>query len=259
MSLPKVLVLDIETAPIEAYVWGLWEQNVGLDMIKSDWTILSYCAKWLDKKGLIYRDVREQKDVRNDKHLLGDLWTLLNEAEIVVAQNGQKFDIKKINARLIQAGFPPYAPLRVVDTMLAARRHFGFSSNKLAFLSDKLTSSPKSSHKKFPGFELWAECLKGNLAAWNEMEKYNKRDVVATEQLYVRLRPWIHNHPNLGAYQVPTKEHACPKCASTATQKRGLSVTQQGQYHRYQCQKCGGWSRGKERVLATTDRMKLNA
>lgn len=261
MSSPRILTLDIETLPVEAYVWGIWDVNVNLDMIKTDWTIASYCAKWLGSKELIYADTggRGTGKVRDDGNLLAQLWRLLNEADIVVAQNGIKFDIKKINARLIGAGWPPYAPVRVVDTLVAARKHFGFTSNKLAFTSELLTNTPKSSHKRFPGFELWKECLADNPKAWAEMKKYNCRDVIATEKLYKALRPWISNHPNMGAYTATTKEHACPKCGSDKTQKRGIAVTQQGSYHRYQCLSCSGWSRGKERVMPIKDQRKLLA
>jgi hypothetical protein len=260
MTEPKVLILDIETSPVEAYVWGLYDQNVGLEQIKSEWSVLAFCAKWLGEKGLIYEDTsgRGEKKVRDDHALLANLWDLLNTADIVVAQNGIKFDIKKINARLIMHGYPPYAPIRVVDTLVAARRIFGFTSNKLAWTSKYLTDAPKSDHRKFPGFELWIECLKDNPAAWAEMKKYNQRDVVATEQLYFRLRPWITNHPNMGTYKALNGgKSSCPKCGSPKLQKRGTAVTQAGQYQRFQCGACAGWSRGKTTLVQVEERKAL--
>lgn len=254
----KLLVLDIETSPIEAYVWALWDQNVGLDFIKTEWTILSYAAKWVGKGPVIYQDTSGHGPdrVRDDKKLVGEIHTLLDEADIVVAQNGQRFDIKKINARLIQHGLGPYSPIRIIDTMLVAKKHFGFTSNKLEWMSKYLTDSPKEKHKKFPGFELWLECLKDNPAAWAEMKKYNKRDVVATEKLYLRQRPWIANHPNAGVYttsELPT----CPKCGNSTMIRRGTAATQQGRYQRYQCTNCGGWSRGKQMLMPLPKRKSL--
>lgn len=259
MSPPRVVTLDIETAPLESYTWGLWDQNVGLDMVKAEWTILAYAAKWHGTKGVIYNDAggRGVLKVRDDRHLLRGLWAVLNDADLVVAQNGKKFDIKKINARLVMAGLPPYAPVRVIDTLQAAKTVFGFTSNRLEWMSKHLTNTPKSAHKKFPGFELWRECLADNPAAWAEMKKYNIRDVVATEKVYEKLRPWITNHPNMGAYSPTTAAHSCPKCQSAATQKRGVAVTQHGRYHRFQCNACGGWSRGKEMVVGKAERMKM--
>lgn len=253
--MPKILTVDIETAPIEAYTWGIWDVNVGLEQIKTEWSILSYAAKWLGKKSIIYADTggRGKNKVRDDKPLLKGIWSLLDEADIVVAQNGQRFDVKKINARLIMSGFGPYSPIRVVDTLLVAKKHFGFTSNKLAWMSKYLTEAKKSEHKKFPGFELWTECLADNPKAWAEMAKYNKLDVIATEQLYLKQRPWITGHPNLASYS-PSFEHVCPNCGSKNVTKNGFRTMQQGRYQRFFCHDCGAWSRGKQNLINQTNR-----
>jgi len=258
MSNPKILTLDLETAPMEVSAWGLWDQNIGLDMVMSDWSILSFCAKWLGSNKLIYADTsgRGAANVRDDSPILTMLWELLDEADIVVAQNGMKFDIKKVNSRFLEKGYKPYSPIRVVDTLVVARKYFGFSSNKLAWLSEKLTDTPKSAHKKFPGFELWSECLKDNADAWKEMRKYNQRDVVATEKLYLTLRPWIVNHPNVGAY-AEDEFPICPKCGCAELQRRGHSLTQNGKYQRFQCNGCGGWSRAKQTDFSVEKRKTL--
>lgn len=258
MTKPHILVIDIETSPIEALVWDLWDQNVSLDAIQSDWTILAYCAKWLDKKTLVYESTggRGADKVRDDSVLLKGLWNLLDYADIVVAQNGNRFDVRKINARLLLAGFGPYSPIRVIDTLSVSKKYFGLSSHKLAWLSKLLTDTPKLDHRNYPGFELWTECLKDNPKAWKEMERYNKRDVIACEQLYLRQRPWIKDHPNIGAYSGKT-EHECPKCGSKKVQKRGTSITQNGRYARYQCSSCGGWSRSKSTILTREQRESL--
>lgn len=258
--MPKLLVLDIETAPLESWTWGLWEQNVGLDQIQTEWSILSYAAQWYGtpKTRVMYQDTsgRGPKLVRDDSQLLKSLWTLLDQADIVIAQNGQRFDLKKINARMIMHGMKPYSPVRVVDTLLVAKKHFAFTSNKLAWTSKYLTTTPKSEHKKFPGFELWTECLKDNPKAWAEMKKYNIQDVIATGKLYTKLLPWIQNHPNVSAYSF-TEVPACPKCGSTKQQKRGEQVLQNGRYQRYQCMSCGGWSRGKVMLLPLSKRRSM--
>ena len=247
MSKPRIATVDIETSPLESYTWGIWEQNVGLDQIKTEWSILSYAWKWLGEKKVIYQDTggRGLRNVRADRHLVGQLHTLLDEADIVVAQNGSRFDIKKINARMIMQGHGPYSPVRVIDTLAVAKKHFGFTSNKLEWQSKYLTDTPKSKHRKFPGFELWQECLNDNPAAWAEMKKYNVQDVIATEKLYLRQRPWIENHPNVGTYSTDDQT-CCPKCGSANVQKAGTKVLQLGSYQRYHCRDCGGWSRGKQ-------------
>lgn len=257
---PKILIIDIETAPIEALVWRLFDVNISLDQITKEWSVLSFAAKWLGSKRIIYSDTSGSgaSKIREDKELLKQIWKLLDEADWVVAQNGTSFDVKKINARLIEHGFGPYSPIRVIDTLSAAKRHFGFTSNKLAWMTEHLTDHPKSKHKEFPGFELWVECLKDNAKAWREMKKYNIQDILGTEKLYLRLRSWIAQHPNIGTYMA-AGIHVCPKCGSKEVQKRGEQVTQAGRYQRYQCNDCGGWSRGRDMLLSLAKRRKILA
>lgn len=258
VTYPRILTFDIETAPLRALTWGIWEQNISLDQIEDDWSILCYCAKWYGEKELIYDYTggRGKNKVRDDKKLVFGLRNLLDEADIVVAQNGLNFDLKKVDMRLLIHGYKPYSPVKVVDTMLVTKHRFAATSTKLAYLSKTLTDTPKDEHKAFPGFELWLECLRDNPKAWAEMKKYNCRDVVATEKVYKRLLPWIKNHPNVGAY-IQDKERRCTKCGSKDLQRRGYALTMQNSYPRYQCNDCGGWLRGKQTELAREVRKSL--
>lgn len=232
---PRVLVVDIETAPILAYTWGIWDQNVGLNQIKSDWYILSYAAKWLDSKTTIQDDQRKAKRIDDDKKLMKGLWKLLDEADIVITQNGKSFDIKKINARFIANNMKPTSSFKQIDTKLLAKKHFGFTSNSLEYMSDKLcTKYKKLKHKKFPGMELWTECLKGNKKAWKCMAEYNIHDVLATEELYKKLIPW-DNSVNFNAYS----EEAVCSCGSTRFSRNGYAYMSTGRYQRFICKKCG--------------------
>jgi uncharacterized protein YprB with RNaseH-like and TPR domain len=196
------LIIDIETSPIEGYVWGTWKQNLSVEQIKSDWSILSYAAKWADESKVFYQDTggRGVDKVRDDSILLPGLWKLLDEADRIVAQNGARFDVKKINWRFAVTGYEPPSAFRIYDTLLASRRLFAATSHKLAWLSEKLTDTPKSKHRKYPGWELWLECLKDNPAAWAEMKKYNIQDIRATEKVWKRQQSFIRNRAMLGTY-----------------------------------------------------------
>ena len=238
-KVPKVLVWDIETAPIKAWTWGIWEANIGLNQIIEDWSVMAVAWKWLGEKKVHYMDTR--KDPRNDSELLATIWKLLNEADFAVGQNSIKFDTRKINARLIQNGYGPYAPVRHIDTMRQAKATGMFTSNKLEFLSKTLTDTPKSAHGKYPGFALWAAALAGDVKAWNEMRRYNIRDVEATEQLYLKLRPWDKQHPSFVPYMEDAGQHRCTRCGSTDLIKKGKRFTNAGEYTRLKCLGCGGW------------------
>lgn len=251
MTGPKILHLDIETAPIESYHWSLWKQNIGLVQIQVDWTVLSFCAWWEHdaanvggRKKIIYMDVSEQDDFRDDSLLLARLWELLDEADFMVAQNGKRFDLKKIKARMVLMGMPPPSPLIVIDTMLIAKDAFAFTSNKLEYMADKMSPVKKRKHAEFSGFELWVECLKGNPRAWRQMRLYNIDDVRSLREVYLRLRPWAVGHPNLAAFY-PDDTTRCPKCGSDDVHERGFTYTQTGKYQRMHCGGCGGWSRSR--------------
>ena len=88
----KVLLLDIETSPMLGYIWGLWDNNVSLNMLKSDWHLLSFSAKWLydAPENTIYMDQRNAKNIEDDTKLLKKLWELLDEADICLTQQQLK-------------------------------------------------------------------------------------------------------------------------------------------------------------------------
>lgn len=242
---PKILIVDIETAPVLGYVWGLWQQNLGLEQIVEDWFILSFAAKWLGQNKIFYHDQSKSPDLEDDLSILEKLWKLLDEADIVVAHNGKKFDVKKINTRFVLKGLGVPSPYKVVDTLIIAKQNFAFTSNKLAFLTEKLCQTQKLNHGQFPGFTLWKELMKGNRKAWKECKEYNIVDVLSLEELYLKLRPWDKFHPNLGVYD-PKPGHQCSKCQSHNLSPRGFTYTQVGKYQRYRCDDCGGWSRDRK-------------
>ena len=252
----KMLFIDIETAPILGYVWSLWKQNVGLNQIKEDWYIMSFCAKWAGDDEIIYEDGRDTPE--DDYSMLLSLHKLLDEADYVVAHNGDRFDIKKIKARMILNGLTPPSPFRSIDTLKIAKKEFAFTSNKLAYLTDKLCKTKKLDHAKFAGFSLWTECLRGNEEAWNEMREYNVVDVVSLEELYEVLRPWSSMHPNINA-ETDSDTVACPKCGSESIVKRGFVHTNKGRFQRYKCNCCGGWSSATTTINTKEKRASLLA
>lgn len=256
---PRVLLFDIETAPILGYVWGLWENNVGLNQINSDWHLLSWSAKWLDDppSTTMYMDQRGVKNIEDDRKILKGIWDLLDQADIVITQNGRAFDQKKLNARFILSGLQPPSSYKHIDTKVIAKRHFAFTSNKLEYMSDKLcTKYKKLKHGKFSGFELWRECLADNPEAWKEMEKYNKYDVLALEELYKKLRPW-DGSINFNLYR-EDHEHIC-SCGCDELKKNGYVYTNIGKYQRYKCLDCGTESRDKINLLTEEKRAALHS
>jgi len=245
MKSPRILFLDVETAPKIAYVWRTYKENVSVEQLVSDTHLLSYAAKWFGDKRVLYSDQSRAKSLTNDTRLLMEIHDLLDEADIVVAHNGQAFDLPFVLTRMAGYDILPPSSFRQIDTYRVAKKQFGFTFNKLEFLAKALKCKTlKNPHKKFPGIELWKECLSRNQVAWAEMRKYNIDDVLALEEIYLKLRPWIEGHPNVGNYMDTTRP-VCPKCGGVV-ERRGTAYTQTGQYTKYRCTDCGGYSRGRQ-------------
>lgn len=241
---PKILLFDLETTPMEAYVWGIWDQNIGLNMIKEESTILSWSAKWLGDDKIMYDDVYGQKNLRDDKRIVKSLVELIDEADIVVGHNSDSFDVKVMNARIIKNGLKPPSSYKRMDTKKMAKKHFRFLSNKLQYLTDSLcTTYKKSSHGKFPGFSMWKECLKGNKEAFQEMKEYNILDVTSLEELFVQMLPW----ESASIFNSYKSNDSC-SCGSHKFKKAGFAHTTTAKYQKYKCKKCGAESRGTENL-----------
>lgn len=253
VSGPKILHIDIETSLMLVQAWGIGKQFVAYDDIVQDWNILSYCAKWHGVNTVLYDDLREQSNPIKDKRLCTGLAKVLTEADVAVAHNGKKFDIRKIRARMSMNKLPPIPDTRIVDTLIESRKCFAHTSHKLAYLSTHFGDDGlrKLDHGKFAGKALWRECQRGNLAAWEEMKKYNVVDVLAMESMYSELRGWFQGAQNLGVFQASHDGHSCPNCGSDNVQQRGLRHTQVSVYNRYKCNECGAWSRGRTKVHDT--------
>lgn len=264
LETPKILVFDIETAPCLSYHWGLWQQNIGLNMMVRDWAVISWSAKWVGEDDVMYQDCREHFDGSalsihsdiNDKGILESIWELLNAADIVVTQNGKKFDVKKLNARFLHHGMKPPSSYKHIDTLQIAKRHFAFTSNKLEYMTDRFcTKYKKLTHGKFPGFTLWKECQLGNGEAWDEMEEYNQYDVLSLEELVFVLAPWSNQMPSLDMYH-GENDNVC-FCGNHEWEHTGYAYTNLSKFDKFACTNCGAEKRGRANLLTKEKRESL--
>ena len=241
MNEPNILFFDLETAPNKAYVWSLWNELRSMDYIASQWYVLCWSAKWLGDKEILSAGIESGSD--DDRKIMQKLWKLLDEADIVVAHNGKKFDCRRVNARFIANGMTPSSPYRVVDTLQMAKKHFFFTSNRLNDLGIFLKLGKKV---KTGGFELWKKCMEGDRKAWAKMMRYCNQDVKLLEKIYLKLLPFMSGHPNLAVYK---DRVVCGKCGNSRVHYRGFAYTNSCKYRRFRCTKCGGWGRDKKNKL----------
>lgn len=246
-STPKVLFFDLETAPNLAYVWGHYEQNVIRHV--QEWFVLCAGYRWAHETRthvIAQPDFNGYSPACNDdSQVVQALWQLFDQADILVAHNGDRFDVKKANARFVEQGLTPPSPYKTVDTLKVARQQFMFNSNKLGDLATHLGLGGKA--PTF-GFDTWTGCMAGDTTAWARMTKYCKRDIDLLVSVYLRLRPWMKSHPNLNVF---TGLSNCPTCGHHKLMKRGMAHTRTMTYQRYCCQGCGAYSRGRAAATVT--------
>jgi DNA polymerase elongation subunit (family B)/uncharacterized C2H2 Zn-finger protein len=245
IQMPNILVLDIETAPIKASIWGLWNQNIYIDQIISNWFMLTWSASWLGSPDMMSDKLTGKESLEeDDSRIVKSLWHLLNDADIIIAHNGKKFDIPKIKARCLIHGLLPTSFYQQIDTLLVARKEFGFSSNKLDALAKQLGVGCKIKTT----FELWTRCINGDESALEEMSTYNNEDVRVLEKVYLKLRPYIKNHPNVTLYDDDITTHRCPTCGEIGLHEEDYYYTTVGQFQVYRCESCGALSRSRKAI-----------
>lgn len=230
----RTLLLDVETAPLTVYCWGLREQDISLDQVIDTSYVMCWSAKWLGTDHMMF----ERTWIRgaSGKAMIKHIHSLLNEADAVITYNGLKFDVPVLNREFIVHDLAPPSPCEHIDLIKTARSQFRFASNKLDHLAKELGLGSKAPHD---GFMTWIRCMDLEPEAWECMTSYNKHDVVILERLYHRLLPWIK--PTHCA--IKDGSLACPRCESRQYQSRGKAFTKTRVYTRYQCKACHGWFR----------------
>lgn len=258
-GLPKILLFDVETAPMEVFVWSLRQHGwISPENVQKDWSILTWSAKWLFDSEIMSAKVHPMDAfLREDRSVIEPIWNLFDKADIIIAHNGARFDVRKLNARFAIYNLDPPMPYRVIDTLRVTKRQFELSSYKLDYVN-KLFGLTQKGH---PGYQTWKDCVCGNQLiagpALDKLEEYCKRDVRILEDLYLQLRPWIKSHPNVALF-IDTDQTICTNCGSEDLDWHGKYYTPAGRYKAFRCDNCGAIGRSRYSDLTPAERKKLN-
>lgn len=249
----RILLYDIETAPALVWVWNQWKTDV--IATEQDWYLLSVAWRWLGtgETGFvgINQDPAFTPDSCDDRMVAQKLADLFDQADCTVAHNGDRFDLRKANARFLYWGIDPPSPSRSVDTKKETQRYFANYSNSLSELGRLLRIGEKRGHS---GFSLWRACMRGDEQAWKDMEEYNRRDLDLLEALYLRLQPWIGSPGRQGGLNLALfsdEEGTCPHCGGHSllgNGEHGKHRTRFSEFETVQCADCGGHGRMRRRV-----------
>ncbi len=244
----KILIWDIEMSGCLAHVWGTGEQYIRPEQLRNDKFIISISYKWYGEEEVYNLSLtKKQIKDRNDSSILAQFSKILNSADWHVYHNGDSFDLKEVNTRLVKHGLSPVLVANSVDTWKACKKYFRFQSNKLGEVCKWLGLEEKIDTG---GLDLWLRiCYGYDMVAYEEMLDYNDQDVLITEALFERLLPFLKLTKKLNSDIVYDKkdlnrvlaEEECNNCGTIGGHKvRSHYVTATGKIRfYYACGHCG--------------------
>ena len=247
-----IIIYDLETSFNLQAMWSMYQDGAQPAAIIEERFII--CAAWKyygDTKVHCIEPTKSELRKRSDKRVCAKLKKVLSKAAFLVAHNGDRFDLPMLNGRMVINGLAPLPMIQQIDTLKIARRHFKFNCNKLDYLGTILGVGNKVATG---GFDLWKKVvLDQDPKAMEKMATYNKQDVRLLEQVYDKLRPYAHGHPNVNLLG-DLDSYRCPICGSEDIGTNGVRLTKTQKYTRYLCKGCGSSFRGRKSLIAPDQR-----
>lgn len=259
----NVLTLDIERLPgrarvphrgltIEGDFWDLnsWKHTLGYRIHPDhvlEWP-RTICAAWR-----FYGDKRthfasEWDDGRDG--MLRQAWDAYDRADVVYGHNVDRFDTKNLNAEWLTLGLNPPTPFKILDTLKEARKTFGFESNTLASLTQRLGVDTKTDKYSIA---MARGAVAGDKALQRQIKAYNVGDIDASEAFVDKLRGWIPSHPHDLIGTIDDRP-TCNQCWGDNLVRSGIKLAQQITYALYRCQDCGANVQGTRHSRAAITR-----
>lgn len=233
---PKTLYYDIETTLAKSYHFNYWKTNIGVKQMIEPSHMLSHAWAWDD--GEVFSSILTQKEAlaKDDERIVLEAWSLFDQADIIVAHNGKRFDVGKCNGYFLKYGLPKPSPFKVIDTLEIAKKNFNLPFKSLEYLAKFLDVELKLDAG---GIETWIGCEQGDQEALNTMEYYNRGDIVTLREIHKRLKGWDNNGVNIALYN-DNHDALCTHCGSddvsALTDK--YTFTPQRKYQVYRCNSC---------------------
>lgn len=237
---PRIVTVDLEVSPALGYFYPpTWE--TGILKVEERQRLMSFAWQVVGDKKIkalcLYDMDTYNVDKHSDKLLTIELHKVMSEADIILTQNGDNFDIKMANYFFLLNELEPIAPTKSIDTKKIAKRYFKFLNNTLDNLGEEMGVGGKT---KTTYKDLWVDAyLNGDKKAWKLMNIYCKNDVRVTTEIYLKMRGFMHSHPSLS--RISGEWDSCPRCGSYSFRVKSYRTTNTSKYHQYQCNDCYGY------------------
>jgi len=175
----------------------------------------------------------------NDRYVVKTACAALSQADAVCGWYSKKYDWPFLQTRLLAHRMKPMPPIAHKDAWEIARYRMKLNSNRLKTVSEFLMVEEKTALNG----PIWIGAAAGNKKDIKYVLDHCKQDVLVLEEVYELIRPLDISHPNLAV--VDDRPDTCPICNTPGRlQKRGYSIARVTKTPRFQCQACGGWSKG---------------
>ena len=225
----KVLVYDIETSRVKADVWWTGKQYISHNQLNEEPRIITIAYKWLGDSKIHHLTWDENQ---SDKQMVGEFLKVYNAAGLIVGQNNNSFDNRWINARAMKYGYHVNVFVRSFDIMRETKRLFRIPSYSMAYITKFLGVENKMEHS---GIVMWKKIQDGTPEEQEkylkEMVAYNVQDIVATEEMYLKLRKYMGHKMHAGVDK-GLEKFTCPNCGGYNVSLIGTSTTAAGTIQR---------------------------
>jgi hypothetical protein len=231
----KRLFYDIETSFNVGVFWRTgYNITINPQDIIHERAIICICYKWEGEDTI--HSLTWSKN-QSDKAMIRDFIKIMNQADEIVAHNGDRFDLKWIRTRALLHDIDVMPAPKTIDTLKWAKKYFNFNSNKLDYIAQLLKVGAKMDTG---GLELWKDIVfRKDQAALDKMVEYCKMDVQVLEGVFNKLNSYTMPQHNY-AVQHGGDKFECPECNGSTFQYNRKTVTVAGTVHHWlKCRDCG--------------------
>jgi hypothetical protein len=229
----KRLFFDIETSPNIVYSWRIgYNLNITPENIIDERKIICISYKW-ESEEVIHTLTWDKNQC--DKKMLTKFISVANQADELIAHNGDRFDIKWVRTRCIYHRIPMFPNYKTLDTLKKAKSGFNFNSNKLDYIAQYLGVGAKVKHS---GFDMWKGVMQNDKTALSEMVHYCEGDIIVLEDVFLTMQSYIKQNTHAGVLNNNLK-YSCPCCSSEQITLLKNNVTAMGTIKRLiECNDC---------------------
>ena len=244
MTKPRILFYDIETSPLQAWIWRPGKQVVRHGQLVADHNTyniicITYC--WNDGKPAKALDwgYNEQSSVK----MIEEFDKIIKQSDITIGKNSDSFDVKHINTQRMLAGLPgmPEWAQYTDDLQKQMKRHFYLPSYTLDYFSEMLGFGGKIKMEMADWIHIVMKTPGLGRKALKKMVTYGKKDVEDTRAIWLKCEK--HFTPKFNANAVSLNPGmACRNCGSMDLKLNGVRYQGASKYQQFFCHTHHGYA-----------------